>query len=265
MKKEIGSKTEKLQNALVKAEEANRLKSLFLANMSHEIRTPLNGIVGFSELIVDQDIEPEMKKDFASQIIQSSEQLLKIIDQIFHLSIIEAGKVSVFREQIEAKSFLESIQKVFLKKIRHTGKRINFILSICEDEGTLFTDIEKLKLTIENLLENALKFTDRGSIELGFARLNNDYMFSVSDTGCGIGDDEYDIIFDPFIQGSETLKKIKGGSGLSLSNVKNYLMLLGGKIWCEKNFPRGLIFYFTIPESIQNQLSGMNDLRILRN
>ncbi|MCF8358482.1 MAG: HAMP domain-containing histidine kinase [Prolixibacteraceae bacterium] len=265
LKNEIVNNTEKLQAALDKAEEANRLKSLFLANMSHEIRTPLNGIVGFSELIADQDSGPEMKNQFASQIIQGSEQLLKIIDQIFHLSIIEAGKVSLYRERFERKLFFQSIEKNFRRKIKHSGRKINFILSMYEEQSSLYTDKDKLRLIIENLLENALKFTERGSIELGFIKDNNDFLFSISDTGCGIDEDEYDIIFDPFIQGRETLKKIKGGSGLSLSNVKNYIMLLGGKIWCTKNYPKGLIFYFTIPDTSKKYQSGMAGFSMARN
>ncbi len=263
---EIELRTSNLEQALQKAEEANRLKSLFLANMSHEIRTPLNGIMGFSELIVDPEISEDLKQEFSVHIAQNSDQLLKLIDQIFHLSIIETGKVRITREEFRIKLLLLSLEPKFQHKIRESKKNIKLRLNVNLKEDKIITDYAKLELIIQNLFDNALKFTERGYIDIEYARTKDEFLFIVSDTGCGIADDEYEIIFDPFTQGSETLKKIKGGSGLGLSNVKNYVILLGGKVWCEKNQPQGLTFYFTLPAiATSNGKTFHHDLHTSRN
>jgi signal transduction histidine kinase len=262
---EVHSRTNNLEQALQRAEEANRLKSLFLSNMSHEIRTPLNGIMGFSELIVDPEIEEKLKIEFATYITQNSEQLLKLIDQIFHLSVIETGKVRITREEFRIKLLLLSLEQKFQKKIIDSKKNIKLFLNTDLKNDKIITDYEKLDLIVENLFDNALKFTESGSITIEYFREKEEFLFKISDTGCGIGEDEYDIIFDAFTQGRETMRKIKGGSGLGLSNVKNYVILLGGKVWCEKNLPRGLTFYFTLPTTPITNAVFKNDFHTLRN
>jgi signal transduction histidine kinase len=262
---EVNSRTNNLEHALQRAEEANRLKSLFLANMSHEIRTPLNGIMGFSELIIDPEIEGKLKQEFATHITQNSEQLLKLIDQIFHLSVIETGKVRISREEFRIKLLLLTLERKFVKKISDSKKKIKLVLNTDLKDDKIITDYEKLNLIVENLFDNALKFTDSGTITIDYFKEKEEYLFKISDTGCGIGEDEYDIIFDPFTQGRETMRKIKGGSGLGLSNVKNYVILLGGKVWCENNQPRGLIFYFTLPATVVSNNVFRNDFHTVRN
>jgi signal transduction histidine kinase len=246
LKKEIKHRTKNLKLALQKAEEANRLKSLFLANMSHEIRTPLNSIIGFSELLTDNSYDEQSKKQFSQQIDRNSRHLLELIDQIFHLAIIETGKTRINIKETNLIKLLKKQEKRAIKKLGEYNKDISFVLKT-DPHGSISTDKEKLNLILNNLIDNAIKFTDEGKIELQCTRKENNYIFQVKDTGCGLKDDEYDIIFDPFMQGSETLKKIKGGSGLGLSNVKNYVILLGGKVWCTQNSPQGSIFCFTLP------------------
>jgi len=257
---EITSRTQRLENAIQKAEESNRLKSLFLANMSHEIRTPLNGIMGFTELIVEDDVDKKTKELFALQIHQNSQNLLKLIDQIFHLSVIETGKISVNKEKFNVQSLIQSIEYDVLFKIKSSEKKIKLSINIENPEYIINTDKDKLKLILNNLFDNAIKFTDSGIIELTCLRMEKEYLFQLSDSGCGLKEDEFDLIFDPFMQGSETLRKIKGGPGLGLSNVKNYVILLGGKVWCEMNKPNGSIFSFTIPAPILKQKKLMKML-----
>jgi signal transduction histidine kinase len=244
---EIAERTKILEKALQRAEEANRLKSLFLANMSHEIRTPLNSIMGFSELLVDDGLSTKQKELFAAQVIQNGKNLLRLIDQIFHLAIFETGKVNISKEEFKVSVIFESLRLKTEKKIQDAGKNIILIMNVENDDYLIKTDKLKLKLILNNLLDNAVKFTQKGVIDVSCVRTENEYLFQVSDSGCGLNETEYDIIFDPFTQGSETLKKIKGGSGLGLSNVKNYVILLGGKIWCARNFPSGSVFNFTLP------------------
>ncbi|MBN2805235.1 MAG: HAMP domain-containing histidine kinase [Prolixibacteraceae bacterium] len=247
LKSEISKQTIHLELAVQKSEEANRLKSLFLANMSHEIRTPLNGIMGFSELIIADDLDQYSRKIYADQITHNSQNLLKLIDQIFHLSIIEAGKVSVQKEHFKLQDLLNIVQREISLKIAAMDKPIRLLINLENDDYVIHTDKEKLKHIFDNLIDNALKFTTKGYIEISCIRMEREFLFHICDSGCGIAEDEYELIFDPFIQGADTLKKIKGGSGLGLSNVKNYVILLGGKVWCERNKPNGAIFSFTIP------------------
>lgn len=247
LQKESSERTKELELALQKAEEANRLKSLFLSNISHEIRTPLNSIMGFSELITEDDTDQTNKAMFASQIVRNSQNLLNLIDQIFHLAIFESGHVTVYKEEFVLGELLNRIEQNIKTKIIESKKNIKLIFNTENPEYTINTDKSKLMLIFENLLGNALKFTKQGIIECTCVRMETHYHFQIADSGCGLNEDEYDLIFDPFTQGSETLKRIKGGSGLGLSNVKNFVNLLGGKIWCAKNKPLGSIFYFTLP------------------
>lgn len=246
LKRDIKTRTENLEKALQKAEEANHLKTLFLANMSHEIRTPLNSIMGFSELIIDRQYDNDSKEIFSKQIEHNSLHLLNLMDQIFHLSIIETGKINIDLQEIDLKKMLEKLKNKTIETIKHCNKNIEFKLQ-AQPGLILYSDKAKVKLILKNLLNNAIKFTDSGHISLSCTRINEMYLFEVRDTGCGLREDEYELIFDPFTQGSETLKKIKGGSGLGLANVKNYVILLGGKVWCEKNTPHGSVFSFTLP------------------
>lgn len=247
LRAEISKQTAHLELAIQKSDEANRLKSLFLANMSHEIRTPLNGIMGFSELIVSDELDQQTKKIYADQIIQNSQHLLKLIDHVFHLSIIETGKVNIRKEAFRIHDIFTMIKRELSHSIQSMGKAIHLIINLENNDYVINTDKEKLKHILDNLADNALKFTNRGVIELNCIRLEREFLFQITDSGCGIAEDEYELIFDPFTQGAETLKNIKGGSGLGLSNVKSYVILLGGRVWCERNKPNGSIFSFTIP------------------
>jgi signal transduction histidine kinase len=264
---EITERTKRLELAIQKAEESNNLKSLFLANMSHEIRTPLNGIMGFTELIVQEDADLLSKKMYATLISQNSETLLKLIDQIFHLAIIETGRVKIKKEKFKIFGLIKALELELNNKIGSSKKNIKLSINIENLDYTIHTDKDKLKLILNNLFDNAMKFTDTGIIELTCLRMEAEYLFHISDSGCGLNEDEYDIIFDPFVQGAETLKKIKGGPGLGLSNVRNYVILLGGKVWCEKNRPNGSIFSFTIPAPTINtqDLNNMIDYSLFQN
>lgn len=265
LKKELCERMRSSQEALKKAEESNRLKSLFLANMSHEIRTPLNGILGFSELISEENKQDETKRMYAKQIRSNSEQLLRFFDQIFHLAIVETGKVKIAKEVFSVDKVLQQLEKKYSNKIIDTKKPIRLFFNIENRKFDLETDKQILKLILENLLENALKFTQKGFIELSCIRLENDFLFEVTDSGVGIKEDECEMIFDSFRQGNEVIGKITGGSGLGLANVKNYVVLLGGKIWCTQNKPRGSKFTFTLPASYIDKNDLFHQLNYISN
>ncbi|MBN2262899.1 MAG: HAMP domain-containing histidine kinase [Prolixibacteraceae bacterium] len=257
---DINDRTKNLERALQKAEESNRLKSLFLSNMSHEIRTPLNSILGFSELLAENNIPGNQKKMYAEQVIHNGQNLLKLIDQIFHLAIFETGKISIKKETFKINDLFKKLEVKTQQKIDHSKKLIRLSFNIENENFEIYTDKLKLKLIINNLLDNALKFTSKGIIDVSCYLTENYYIFQITDSGCGLKEDEYEIIFDPFAQGTETISKIKGGSGLGLSNVKNYIILLGGKVWCTKNNPNGSIFYFSLPAIMQNEATNNDKL-----
>ncbi|HEY9169867.1 MAG TPA: PAS domain S-box protein [Lutibacter sp.] len=235
-----------LNSALAKAQESDRLKSAFLANMSHEIRTPMNGIIGFSELCLDQNITKEKQREYANIVIKSSKRLLSIVNDILDISKIEAGAVTLNIENVNLNKLLDELE-VFYKPIA----KKNNILLICERglenfKSTIETDKTKLNQVLTNLLSNAFKFTDEGSVTFGYQLIENNLQFYVKDTGIGVDDDLHHKIFDRFSQGNLNLSKQHIGTGLGLAITKKIIELFQGEIWLNSDQP-GTTIYFTIP------------------
>lgn len=236
-----------LQKAKEKAEEGNRLKSAFLQNISHEIRTPLNAVVGFSELLAMPDLTHEKRDFFTSIILKNSDQLLSIVSDILTVSEIETDQHLVNIENTCLDSILQDLEDIYKQKYQDNG--IDLIKSIPENlrEHKINTDKTKLNQIITNLLNNAFKFTEKGSIEFGVELKNDVCEFYVKDTGIGIPEDMQNEIFNRFTQTNETISELYGGIGLGLSISKAFVELLGGKIWLKSEVGRGSNFYFTLP------------------
>jgi PAS domain S-box-containing protein len=243
-----------------KAEESDNLKSAFLANMSHEIRTPMNGILGFAELLKDEDITTKEKNEYIKIIDQNGNQLLNLINDIIDIAKIEAGQLSINKSDTDINSILEETYLLFSEKQKRLNKQtINFSVKLNNNENsTVYTDPARLKQILNNLLINAFKFTYSGSISFGYDFINNKnskfFKFFVSDTGIGISAKMKKIIFERF--GQEFNKKYKNsqGTGLGLAISKGIIKLLDGEIWVEstqENEASGTsgssTFYFTIP------------------
>jgi len=233
-----------LRKAKNKAIESDKLKSAFLANMSHEIRTPLNSIVGFSSLFATNDIRPDKIKTYINYINKSSEQLIKIINDLIDISKIEANQLIITKEKIELKPIMSHLFEIF--KNENSKSDVNLIYNEDIKNIVISTDKVRLEQILINLLSNALKFTDYGYVEFGYEIINKYVKFYVKDTGIGIKEENREIIFDRFRQVDLGLNKIYGGNGLGLSISKSLITLLGGKIWIESNMDNGSIFYFTI-------------------
>ncbi len=242
---------ELLKKAKDKAEEADMLKSAFLANMSHEIRTPLNAILGFSRLLTEAELNDQQKKEYSEYISGSAENLLNLIQDIIDVSKIEAGKIEIEKTQCFINRKLKEIKATFEKEKQHKNKEhIQLILKtpVKDENFAIKTDPFRFTQIFSNLVGNALKFIEKGTIEFGYVIPNKDFLqFYVKDTGIGIPIDKRDLVFSRFGQVVNKQIKNPGGTGLGLSITKHLVEKLGGEIWYESELNKGTTFYFTLP------------------
>ncbi len=240
---------EELVVARKKAEESEKLKMAFLSNMSHEIRTPMNSIIGFAELLQDDNLTPEERKEFSSIVINSGEQLLNIIDEILEVSKEEAGELRLFEQKFSLRKLMHELQTVFARRLK--DKPVEVRLEIPPGApDVIVADKVRLKQVLDNLLSNAVKFTPEGFITLGY-RLLPKHMpvieFWVKDTGVGIPKEKQEVIFERFIQVEDHLTQNFTGTGLGLSIVKRLVTFMGGSVSLESEPGKGSTFRFTIP------------------
>ena len=230
-----------------KAEESDRLKSAFLANMSHEIRTPMNGILGFSELLMNSDIEKDNREHYIDLIHKSGLRMLKTINDLIDISRIESGQIKIIPSVTDLKEITDYLYNFFSLQINDKDLSLNFIRS--ETQKKIITDKEKLIAILTNLIRNAIKFTDKGYIEVGYTLEKNTLECYVKDTGIGIAANHHKKIFERFVQANVNVTNIYEGSGLGLSISKAFVEKLDGRIWVESKEGEGSTFKFTIPVS----------------
>ncbi|MFP4060383.1 MAG: ATP-binding protein [Bacteroidales bacterium] len=239
-----------LTEARDRALETDRLKSAFLSNISHEIRTPMNAIIGFANLLGNAENLPVQLREYAELIIKSGDQLLNIIDTLIDLARLEAGQLEINHSNLELHGFLDELRKQHSDYIATLGKNelvINLNLPDCNDFH-ISVDTAKLRRIFENLLDNAIKFSNKGYIEIGYEPLQGDTVkFFVKDTGIGIPDDKLHMIFDRFTQADNSFSRKYGGIGLGLTISRGIIEFLGGKIWVISEYGKGSAFYFTLP------------------
>ncbi|MFP4556170.1 MAG: PAS domain S-box protein [Bacteroidales bacterium] len=250
LNEEYATQNEELQEAKERAEEADRLKSAFLANMSHEIRTPMNAIMGFSTLLSKANISNEKQKHYASIIRSRSNDLLKIIDDILDISKIEANQLVLQETSHNINTLLDNILDYALSKIEvENNPKISVsLVNQIVDKENINVDSGRLKQVLYNLLENALKFTLSGEIEIGCKDgKKGNLLFYVKDTGVGIPFEKQEAIFDRFTQVHDSERHNNTGTGLGLAISKGIVELMGGQIWVESQVGEGSTFYFTIP------------------
>jgi len=218
--------------------------------MSHEIRTPMNSIIGFSNLLSSDDIPDDQKAEFATYIKSSGELLLKLIDDIIDIAKIEAGEIKIDKKECNLFNLLKELQLTFKEAINKSSKKHLRILFNTEYPKNLVikTDPYRLKQILSNLINNAIKFTDAGSIEFGYRIKDEKTLeFYVKDTGIGLKRDEISIIFERYRRTVTSEEKNIMGAGLGLAISKNLVELLGGEMWVDSYPGLGTTFYFTLP------------------
>jgi len=246
---ELKQTHDELVLAKEKAEQSDKLKMAFLSNMSHEIRTPMNSIIGFAELLTDKDLSEEEKQENISIIIGSGQQLLTIIDEILEVSKQEAGEVHLVAQKISLNKLLTEIQLIHAPQLKNTAVELSLNFPQ-QSHITIVADKARLKQIFDNLISNAVKFTPKGQIEIGYG-ISPDkpgfVEFYVKDSGIGIALKQQELIFERFVQVEDPMTRKFKGTGLGLSIVKKLLELMGGEIRVESNARKGSKFIFTIP------------------
>lgn len=230
-----------LRQAKEDAEKSDRLKSAFLANISHEIRTPLNAIVGFSELLCSTQ-EIEEQKKYMQIIRGNNEQLLQLISDILDISKIESDTFDFIYSRVDIAQLFDEINKIVsFKLLPNPGVEIK--MNMCQSHCMIYTEGNRLLQVLVGFLSNAIKFTEQGSITIGYEKRENELYFYVSDTGIGIPGDKQDMIFERFTK----LDNFKSGTGLGLAICQAIIKKLNGKIGVNSKPGEGATFWFTLP------------------
>jgi len=252
-----------LKIAKEKAEESERLKMAFLQNMSHEIRTPLNAICGFSDFLVEKELSAEKKKYYVSIIQKSSNQLLTIVSDILAISSLETKQEKVKITKTNIMIIINNLFQIYKRQAIEKNIELRIESKLSNNKSVIYTDKMKIIQILTNLISNALKFTHKGFIEIGYNILEKEQppdmlQFYVKDTGIGVEQELQDKIFERFRQADLTMSRRYGGTGLGLSISKGFVELLNGKIWLQSEKDKGSTFYFTIPYNTVNESDNNN-------
>jgi len=234
-----------------KAEESDRLKSAFLANMSHEIRTPMNGILGFMNLLKEPDLSGEEQENFIDIIQKSGERLMNTVNDIIEISRIEVGDLNINTKNVNINGKISDIISFFMREAKSKGLDLEMDLPLGKQYEIIETDESKIESIITNLIKNAIKYSDSGTITFGYEVYGDKLKFYCKDEGIGIPDHRQEAIFNRFEQADIEDTRVFEGSGLGLAITKAYVEILGGLIWVESSEGKGSKFYFTLP--IQEQ------------
>ena len=241
-----------LEQAKLKAEESDKLKSAFLSNIAHEIRTPMHGILGFADMLKTTTLSAEQMQEYIAIIEKSSGRMLDTITDLIDISKIESGQTEVTFSMVDINNQMDNIYAAF--KPEADKKRLHFSIKTMSDSAKVIvlTDREKLETILSKLIKNAIKYTPEGDIEAGYEHKGRYIKFYIKDTGIGIEGDKIQSIFDRFTQADNSLSKSYDGAGLGLSITKAYIEMLGGAIWVESDPGKGSVFYFTLPYETGN-------------
>ncbi len=230
-----------------KAIESDNLKTAFLQNISHEIRTPLNGIIGFSNLLQYNDITKEEIKDYTKMIQQSGYRLIEIINNILDISKIETGQLNIDNKQFSINALMDDVYHSFKKIAEDREIEFKLLITLADDNSIIIGDEIKISQILNNLLNNAFKFTLSGTITFGYTIQDSYLELFVKDTGIGISKEDQIKIFDRFTQTDNSISRGFEGAGLGLAICKGLTNIMNGKIWLDSSVGNGSQFFFNIP------------------
>lgn len=242
----LKEKENQLKQALDKAEESDRLKSVFLTNISHEIRTPMNGIIGFTEMLKSSQLSNEESQEYLDIIEQSSSRLMSLFDNIVDISLIQSKEIQLNTREFNLNEKLKDLWNHYKQKAEEKSLTLNFKPALKDSESCVATDPTLFEKVMTNLLDNAIKYTFKGKITFGYTIKENKLEFFVSDTGIGISPEMQDKVFEYFRQEDLSFNRDFEGAGLGLSICSGYVKMLGGDIWMDSIPQKGSTFYFTL-------------------
>ena len=256
LEEEVAVRTEQLREARLVADEANQAKSRFLANMSHELRTPLNAIIGYSEMLVDEarDIEQETMATDLGRIHSSGKHLLGLINDVLDLSKVEAGRMDIVLDEVDVEQLVSEVSATVQPLL---AKNHNVLEThVAFDSGVMLADGVKLRQILFNLLSNASKFTDNGTVRLSARRDDGLVTFEVSDTGMGMTPAQMAKLFQPFAQAESDTSRKFGGTGLGLAISRRFAELMGGTIDVSSVAGTGTTFVVTLPAATRDPVAA---------
>jgi len=247
LERKVAERTQELTIANEKLEEASQLKSQFLANVNHELRTPVSAIIGYARLL-RRETEgqiPPLQRENLRDLLNNAERLLAQIDSVLDFDTIEDGKMEVRIERVKVEEIIQGAASTIETILRDHS--IKLTRDIAPEIPAMNTDREKLRQIILNLLDNAVKFTERGEIKIMASQQNGSLKLVVSDTGIGIEKGDLTRIFEEFHRGDRSSAKKYRGTGLGLAIVKQFVRLLGGEIAVESEVGKGSVFTIMLP------------------
>jgi len=253
---DINQSKMEILDAMHEAELANKLKSSFLANMSHELRTPLNSIIGFSELLMDKSYGSlnEVQEEFLIDIYESSDYLLNLINHLLDIPKIETGKLELRIKRIQLENLIN--QLIATLKPLYESKKLSFDIEGVNPDIYIYADPVRIKEILYNLLSNAFKFTFNGGVSLKLLEKQSLWEFNIIDTGIGIDEKDFDLIFEEFKRIQSSLVNSTSGTGLGLSVTKRLVTLHGGDIYFTSKIGVGSTFTFTLPKILEKDIKN---------
>ncbi len=244
---EKDKKSHLLEEVSLKAQESDRLKTAFLNNISHELRTPMNGILGFLEYLEDPQLEGALKSQFIKNIRESSERLLNTLQDLIEISEIEAGDLKMKFETVNLKHLGEFVYKHYLPRASAKGLRLNYHFNVPEERNMIWSDANKLKGILIHLLNNSIKFTNKGQIDIRFEMIEDRLEIIVKDSGIGMHEEDIERIYRHFVQIEEHLTRKYDGLGLGLTICEAYSQCLNGKLQIESKVDNGTTVALQVP------------------